>query len=72
MICPCCSRPTPLNPTIIGIQYLDAEPKLILWNCECGSTRAIRWAAATRAQRMEAFLADLSRQQSEMMMAPAR
>ena len=64
-----CGIPRPLNPAIIGIQYFDAEPKLILWNCDCGSTRAIKWSESSRAQRAEAFLADLSRDaKSEMTM----
>ena len=62
MTCPCCSRPRLINPPIIGIQYLFDEPKLILFNCECRTTLAIPWAKSTRAQRVDAFLADLARQ----------
>jgi hypothetical protein len=66
--CPCCASPRPLSPTIIGIQRgLDEIPALILWNCPCGSTRATRWADATRAQRVEAFLADLARDEGNEM-----
>ena len=64
-----CGLPRPLDPPIIGIQYLFDEPKLILWNCACGSTRAIRWPDATRAQRVEAFLADLARDKDNEIMA---
>jgi len=70
MTCTCCNRPMPVNPAIIGIQRgWDNEPALILWNCECQSTRAIPWAESTRAQRVEAFLADLARQGDNEMMA---
>ena len=63
-----CGRPRPISPVILGIQYdTNNAPALILFNCECKSTLAIPWASATRAQRVEAFLADLARDgKSEM------
>lgn len=63
-----CGRQRPFNPPIIGIQCgLAEEPYLILWNCACGSTRAIKWASATEPQRAAARLAELSRDsQNEM------
>jgi hypothetical protein len=46
----------------MGIQfYPDDVPYLILWNCNCGSTRAVEWHKATEAQRAEARLIELSR-----------
>ena len=62
-----CGRPRPLQPVIIGLQRgLNDEPALALWNCVCGSTRAIRWADATEAERQQAYLAEMSRQTCEM------
>jgi len=69
MNCPCCDRPEPLNPTIIGVQEdLYGAPALILWNCVCGTTRAIEWTEASYSQRIEAGVAQMSRDaHSEMM-----
>ncbi len=68
--CPCCSSPRPLNLPIIGIQYgIDESPALILWNCPCGTTRAIKWASATLPERQQAHLAEMAlRPRSEEMM----
>lgn len=65
-----CGLPRPLNPPIVGIQYgLDDTPALILWNCACKSTRAIRWDDAAEAERRDAINVELSRNgRSEMMM----
>lgn len=67
-----CGRPRPLNPSIIGIQAdYQNTPALILWNCQCGSTRAIKWGEATEPQRAEGRLAELSRMsQCEMAVWP--
>lgn len=67
-LCNCCGRTT--NKIVpIGVQYgLDDAPALILWNCECGTTRAIRWHEASDAERHQAHLAEMSREASEMMM----
>lgn len=55
-----CGRPRPLSPDIIGIQRgVHDEPALILWNCVCGSTRAIPWKEATRELCHQAYLAEL-------------
>ena len=63
MPCACCGTPQPISPEIIGIQRdLKDEPALILWNCPCKTTRAIRWGDATRGQRVEAFMAEMARQ----------
>ena len=70
-----CGLPRPLNPPIIGIQCgIDDVPALILWNCDCGSTRAIKWSEATPEQRRIAQdVEDAVRPRSpEMMLAPAR
>ncbi len=62
MRCACCNRIHPLVLPIIGIQRgLDDAPALILWNCECGTTMAIRWNEASDAERRQAYLAELSR-----------
>ena len=62
MTCPCCSRPRPPDLPIVGIQYgLDDAPALILWNCPCGTTRAVKWRDATEPMRAVARLAELSR-----------
>ncbi len=69
MTCPVCSRPRPLNLPIIGIQHgLDDTPALILWNCPCGTTRAVKWAAASERQREAAFLAEMARDAGNEMM----
>ena len=70
MPCACCGIPRPINPEIIGIQRgLKDEPALILWNCPCKTTRAIRWTDATRGQRVEEFLAEMSGQPKNEMKA---
>ena len=70
MPCQCCGTPRPMSPKIIGIQRdLKDEPALILFNCPCGTTRAVKWAHASRAQRVEAFLAEMSGQPKNEMTA---
>jgi hypothetical protein len=63
-----CGRPYPPSLPILGIQYdYYSAPAVILFNCICNSTRGIRWADATEKQRVEARLAELSRDaESEM------
>lgn len=75
MKCPCCQRPRPLDPVIDGIWYRPFTdiPTDIAYRCVCGSNRSIPWADATREQRQQAYLAQLSRDAaSETMLAPAR
>jgi len=72
--CNCCGRITE-SPTIIGLQRgLKDEPALILWNCPCGTTRAVKWSEATSEQwRIAQDVEDAVRPKSpEMMLAPAR
>ena len=68
MICPCCRRPRPLDLPIIGIQTdINDAPALILWNCPCGTTRAVKWEAASDNERAEAMLKHYEKESPEMM-----
>jgi hypothetical protein len=77
MTCPVCGAQRPANPWITGIifrPYTDI-PLAVAYRCTppCTNNRDIRWEAATREQRQQAYLAQQSRDAaSEMMMAPAR
>jgi hypothetical protein len=62
-----CGLPIP-DPLPVGIQRDNGVPLLILHNCpSCKSTRAIPWAKATHALRIEAGLVEMARdEKSEM------
>lgn len=70
MKCSRCFRPRPLALWIVGIAFDTAtrDPVAIEYRCVCGELRYVAWAAVTRAEREQAYLAEMSRQQSEMMM----
>jgi hypothetical protein len=57
-----CGRPEKDNPAPIGIQR-DSNDKfsLILWNCRCGSTRAIPWAKASENLRLDAIKKEMDK-----------
>ena len=68
MTCPICLLPHPLNIVPDGIWYDPAGvPVAISYRCTCGTNRSIPWADATHGQRIEAQLAQLTRDsKSEM------
>jgi hypothetical protein len=65
MNCPVCGATRPVNPWITGIIYkpYTNDPLAIAYRCvpPCTNNRNIPWASATRDQRQQAYLAQLSR-----------
>ena len=69
MNCPVCKRSRPLNPWITGYNSDPHRgPKEITYRCICLFERTIPWPEATRREREQAFLAELSRQAANEMM----
>jgi hypothetical protein len=63
--CPRCS--STVIGQIIGVASIGNVPHHVQFNCSCGTTRGIAWAAATEGQRIEAGLVQMSRDsRSEM------
>lgn len=55
-VCSCCKRRIyrfeEVYPDVIGIQRdLREEPRLILYNCSCGSTQAVVWGEASKGMQ---------------------
>lgn len=67
MKCSVCDRPRPINPWVTGIWYdMKSVPRAVAYRCRCGNNRDIPWPDASREQRQQAYLAEMSRQTSEM------
>jgi len=68
--CPCCSRPEPLHIVPDGIWHdpMTDAPIAIAYRCSCGTNRSKLWEKATPGERIEANLAELTRDEYSKMM----
>lgn len=66
MRCAVCDRPRPINPWVMGIEYDDNwVPIAVRYQCPC-LKGSIPWPDASREQRQQAYLAEMSRTTCEM------